>query len=85
MCRIAGSRDRPSGITGPVNTTHSTPASATDWHAIVVLGLVMSILAALAAVLLAEAIGATPVIVGVIVVASIAGWAVSGRRRPARV
>ena len=68
-----------------MNTTHSTPASATDWHAIVVLGLVMSILAALAAVLLAEAIGATPVIVGVIVVASIAGWAVSGRRRTVRV
>jgi hypothetical protein len=65
-----------------VNTTHSTTASATDWHAIVVLGLVMSVLAALAAMLLVEAIGATPVIVGVVVVASIAGWVVSGRRRP---
>jgi hypothetical protein len=65
-----------------VNTTHSTTAAATDWHAIVVLGLVMSVIAALAAMLLAEAIGATPLIVGVVVVASIAGWIVSGRRRP---
>ena len=68
-----------------MNTTHSTTASATDWHAIVVLGLVMSVIAALAAMLLVEAIGATPDIVGVVVVASIAGWVVSGRRRPARV
>jgi hypothetical protein len=67
-----------------VNTTHSTTASATDWHAIVVLGLVMSVIAAAAAMLLVEALGTTTVIVGVVLVASIAGWVVSGRRRPAR-
>jgi hypothetical protein len=70
-------------VNARVNTTHSRPAPSQDWHAIVVLGLVMSVLAVLAAVALGGVIGESTVIVGVIVVASVAAWIVSGRTRRA--
>lgn len=67
-----------------VNSTHARPAT-TDWSAILVLGAVMSVIAAFAAVALSGTVGATAVIVGVVVVASVAGWVVSGRQRISRV
>jgi hypothetical protein len=67
-----------------VNSTHTRPAT-TDWSAILVLGAVMSVIAALAVVALGGVVGGPAVIVGVVVVASIAGWVVSGRQRISRI
>jgi hypothetical protein len=73
-----------SDVMRDVNTTHARPAT-TDWSAILVLGAVMSVIAALAVVALSGAVGSTVVIVGVVVIASVAGWVVSGRQRISRI
>jgi len=47
---------------------------STDWHAIVMLGVVASIVAALSAVALAAVLSETTIVVGVIIAATLASW-----------
>lgn len=83
-------RAPPAGITSDVNVTHPHPrvagqpttSAGLDWHAIVVLGVVMSVIAAVAVLALGSVVGESTVIAGVIAIASISAWVVSGRARP---
>lgn len=70
-----------------MNTVHTTPVSGRfDWLGQVKLAIVLSAVAAIAAVALADRVAEPVLIVGVIVVASVAGWArVEPVTQPARV